>query len=81
MTAIGYNRTTNEPSTFRPMTGEHLYVIGQTGCRQVNLLESMALEDIRNGRGVVFIDPHGQSAQTIADSIPVSRPGCGVSRI
>jgi hypothetical protein len=26
------------------------------------LLESMALEDIANGHGVCFIDPHGQSA-------------------
>jgi hypothetical protein len=37
------------------------------------LLESMALDDIRAGHGVAFIDPHGQSAENIADCIPVER--------
>lgn len=51
----------------------HLYVIGQTGVGKSTLLESMVLEDIAHGHGVCFIDPHGQSAEKIADNIPVSR--------
>lgn len=51
----------------------HLYCIGQTGVGKSTLLESVALADIENGRGICFIDPHGQSAERIANNIPVSR--------
>jgi energy-coupling factor transporter ATP-binding protein EcfA2 len=51
----------------------HLYCIGQTGVGKSTLLESMALADIEEGHGVCFIDPHGQSAERIANNIPVSR--------
>jgi hypothetical protein len=74
MTAIGFHRTPHK--TIDLSTDDrrrHLYVIGQTGVGKSTLLESMALDDIRNGYGVVFIDPHGQSAARIADNIPVSR--------
>ena len=74
MTAIGYHKSTNR--TLDLSTDDrrrHLYVIGQTGVGKSTLLEGMALEDIHNGRGVVFIDPHGQSAQKIASNIPVWR--------
>jgi energy-coupling factor transporter ATP-binding protein EcfA2 len=74
MTAIGYHQATHK--TIDLSTDDrrrHLYVIGQTGVGKSTLLESMALEDISCGRGVVFIDPHGQSAERIASNIPVSR--------
>lgn len=74
MTAIGYNRTTNK--TIDLSTDDrrrHVYCIGQTGVGKSTLLESMALEDISSGRGLVFIDPHGQSAENIASNIPVWR--------
>src|SRR5579862_834137 len=74
MTAIGFHRTTHK--TIDLSTDDrrrHLYVIGQTGVGKSTLLESLALDDIRNGYGVVFIDPHGQSAARIADNIPRSR--------
>ncbi|PIR82966.1 hypothetical protein COU19_03075 [Candidatus Kaiserbacteria bacterium CG10_big_fil_rev_8_21_14_0_10_56_12] len=37
----------------------HLYVIGQTGTGKTGLLKSMIIQDIKNGDGCCFIDPHG----------------------
>lgn len=36
-------------------------------------MERMAIGDIHAGKGVCFIDPHGQSAQYIANNIPTER--------
>ena len=74
MTAIGYNLTTNKIIALSTDDRRrHLYCLGQTGVGKSTLLESMALEDISSGRGLVFIDPHGQSAEKIASNIPVWR--------
>ncbi|MEK7170525.1 MAG: DUF87 domain-containing protein, partial [Patescibacteria group bacterium] len=40
----------------------HMYVIGKTGMGKSTLLENMAIQDIQNGHGVCFIDPHGKTA-------------------
>ena len=39
----------------------HIYVIGQTGTGKSTLLEMLAMQDLRNGTGLIFLDPHGQS--------------------
>jgi len=46
----------------------HMYVIGQTGTGKSELLKFMAMQDIKNGKGVAFIDPHGSA---IADMLPL----------
>ena len=51
----------------------HMYVIGQTGSGKSTLLNNCILQDIVSGRGFAFIDPHGDSAERIIDSIPKSR--------
>ena len=51
----------------------HVYVIGKTGMGKSTLLENMAVQDIRNGEGFAFIDPHGQTAETLLDYIPPER--------
>jgi len=51
----------------------HVYVIGKTGMGKSTLLENMAIQDIKNGNGLAFIDPHGQTAETLLDYIPESR--------
>lgn len=51
----------------------HVYVIGKTGMGKSTLLENMAAQDIRNGEGFAFIDPHGQTAETLLDYIPEER--------
>ena len=51
----------------------HLYVIGQTGTGKTTLLKNMIVQDIKNGEGVCFIDPHGDVAQEILGLIPKER--------
>ncbi len=51
----------------------HVYVIGKTGVGKSTLLENMAIQDIRNGEGMAFIDPHGSTAERILEYIPEHR--------
>jgi hypothetical protein len=51
----------------------HMYVIGKTGMGKSTLLENMAIQDIRNGEGFAFIDPHGGTADRLLDYIPEHR--------
>ncbi|MFH0969138.1 MAG: CxxC-x17-CxxC domain-containing protein [Patescibacteria group bacterium] len=51
----------------------HMYVIGKTGMGKTNLLETMAIQDIQNGKGMVFIDPHGDTAEKLIKAIPSNR--------
>ena len=50
-----------------------MYVIGQTGTGKTTLLENMVIDDIRAGRGVGIIDPHGEFAEKILEFIPEER--------
>lgn len=52
---------------------KHLYVIGKTGMGKSTLLENLAAQDIKNGNGVGFIDPHGGSAELLLDYVPKER--------
>ena len=51
----------------------HMYVIGQTGAGKSSILKNMIIQDIRNGDGVCFIDPHGNDVQDILSLIPPER--------
>ena len=51
----------------------HMYVIGKTGMGKTAMLLNMAIQDIRAGRGVAFIDPHGEAAETLLDFVPSQR--------
>ncbi len=51
----------------------HMYVIGKTGMGKSTLLENMAIQDIRNGEGIAFIDPHGSTADRLLEYIPEHR--------
>ncbi|MEN9647491.1 MAG: hypothetical protein RLY57_295 [Candidatus Parcubacteria bacterium] len=51
----------------------HFYVIGQTGTGKSTLLRNMIDQDIKNGEGVCFIDPHGSDVQDILSRIPPER--------
>ena len=53
----------------------HLYTIGRTGAGKSTLLESLALQDIRSGRGLAVIDPHGDLAERLVHQVPESRRG------
>lgn len=51
----------------------HMYVIGKTGMGKSTLLENMAIQDIRNGEGMAFIDPHGSAVDALLNYIPEDR--------
>ncbi|MDQ3245175.1 MAG: type IV secretion system DNA-binding domain-containing protein, partial [bacterium] len=51
----------------------HMYVIGQTGTGKTNIMLNMITQDIRNGDGCCYIDPHGTDIQTILSRIPRER--------
>jgi len=51
----------------------HMYVIGKTGMGKSTMLENMAVQDIQNGEGMAFIDPHGSAAETLLNYIPEER--------
>jgi Type IV secretion-system coupling protein DNA-binding domain len=51
----------------------HVHVLGQSGMGKSTLIEQIALQRARQGRGFCFIDPHGQSAEHILDRIPAVR--------
>jgi uncharacterized membrane protein YgcG len=51
----------------------HVYVIGKTGMGKSTLLENMAVQDIQNGEGMAFIDPHGKTAELLLNYVPENR--------
>ncbi|MDE1925427.1 MAG: type IV secretion system DNA-binding domain-containing protein, partial [Patescibacteria group bacterium] len=76
---ITYFATTNSRGTQTPFgikrkdRGKHMYIIGKTGMGKSTLLENLAIQDIRNGEAVAFIDPHGQTAERLLEYVPEHR--------
>ncbi len=52
---------------------KHVYIIGKTGMGKSTLLENLAIQDIKNGEGMAFIDPHGKTADLLLDYVPEER--------
>ena len=51
----------------------HMYIIGRTGSGKTTLMFSMAKHDIEQGRGMAFLDPHGDVADDLVSIIPKRR--------
>lgn len=51
----------------------HMYVIGKTGMGKTNLIQNMAIQDIRNGKGLAVVDPHGEFAEECLKAVPANR--------
>ncbi len=51
----------------------HVYVVGKTGMGKTEMVLSMAIQDIQQGRGIGFVDPHGEAAERLLDFVPPSR--------
>ncbi len=51
----------------------HFYIIGQTGTGKTTLMKNMILQDIEEGYGVCFIDPHGTDIEDILGALPSHR--------
>lgn len=51
----------------------HMYVIGQTGMGKSVFLENLAFQDMCDGRGFAFIDPHGDAVEALLKRVPRER--------
>ena len=74
--ALGKNKYRHKEKMIRMAPEDrlrHFYVIGQTGTGKTHLLKSMIIQDIKNGDGVCFIDPHGSDVEDILEHIPPER--------
>ena len=50
-----------------------MYVIGKTGMGKSELLKNIAIQDIQDGRGLAFVDPHGDPVEDLFDHVPEDR--------
>jgi hypothetical protein len=76
LTYIGLTEIDNITKTFGILPDDrrrHMYIIGKSGVGKSTLIENLALQDIYAGKGVAFIDPLGDSAESIIDRIPPYR--------
>ncbi len=51
----------------------HMYIIGKTGTGKTELLKDLIMQDIRAGRGICFMDPHGDAIEDLLKLIPPER--------
>src|SRR5690606_17850790 len=73
---LGYNEFRGTKKPIRLSTTDrrrHTYIIGQTGTGKSKLLENLAYQDMMDGKGFAFIDPHGDSAEELLGMVPRER--------
>ena len=73
---IGYNefRGTKKPIRIaKKDRRRHVYIIGQTGVGKSVLQENMAYQDMMDGRGFAFVDPHGDLVESLLGKVPKER--------
>lgn len=73
---MGYNVYRGIKKEIRLGTNDrrrHTYIIGQTGTGKSKLMENLALQDMLDGKGFAFIDPHGDSAEELLGMVPKER--------
>jgi hypothetical protein len=51
----------------------HIYIVGQTGTGKSTIIENLIWQDMFNGKGFAFIDPHGDAAENILAMVPKDR--------
>jgi hypothetical protein len=73
---LGYNLFRGAKKPVRLALGDrqrHMYVVGQTGTGKSTFLENLALQDMLNGNGFAFVDPHGDTAEKLLSMVPKER--------
>ncbi len=73
---VGINKYGAEETPVRFGTSDrlrHCYVIGQTGTGKTGILKNMIIQDMHNGEGVAYIDPHGTDIEDILAAVPPNR--------
>lgn len=57
----------------QPERERHMYIIGGTGSGKTTKLQYEIVQDMKNGKGIAVIDPHGDMAETILGQVPPER--------
>lgn len=73
---LGYNVFRGAKKPIRLDLGDrqrHMYVVGQTGTGKSTFLENLALQDMLNGNGFAFVDPHGDVVEKLLAMVPKER--------
>lgn len=73
---LGYNVFRGAKKPIRLGLGDrqrHMYVVGQTGTGKSTFLENLALQDMLNGNGFAFVDPHGDVVERLLAMVPKER--------
>lgn len=73
---VGFNEYRGTKTDIRLTDNDrrrHFYTIGQTGTGKTTILQEMAKQDAKSGKGFCFIDPHGEAIEDILASIPKER--------
>ena len=73
---IGYNefRGVKKPIRISDVDRRrHIHIIGQTGVGKSVLQENLAFQDMMDGRGFAFVDPHGDSVEALLSKVPKER--------
>lgn len=52
---------------------KHIFIIGGTGNGKTTMLGYALIQDIKNGKGVAIVDPHGDLAESLLNAIPRER--------
>lgn len=51
----------------------HMFIVGGTGSGKTTMLKYQIVQDIRNGKGLAVVDPHGDLAEELLEYIPEKR--------
>lgn len=51
----------------------HVWVVGKTGTGKSTLIANMVIDDLKKGRAVAVVDPHGDLCETVLNYIPKNR--------
>lgn len=73
---LGETNFRNERERFGIKTDDrrrHMYVVGSTGMGKTEFLKNMAIQDIEEGRGLAYLDPHGDAAHDLLEHVPAHR--------
>jgi hypothetical protein len=73
---LGINEFRGETKEIRLSENDrrrHTYIIGATGMGKSVLLTNIAYQDMMDGRGFAFIDPHGDAVELLMSKVPPER--------
>jgi Type IV secretion-system coupling protein DNA-binding domain len=76
LTPLGFYNFRNQRKIFGIKVDDrrrHIYIVGKTGTGKTTLMKNMMIADIKAGKGVAVLDPHGEFADSLVDYIPEER--------